>query len=549
MSEREPNNVGGDRDSERVPPWLIALAVLTVALVVAVVVFVVVPTASDRNDDASSDEPTTTTSPIDASSTTTTTALDAVPPEGPVAYVTEDGAVMVGTGAEAPTQVADNAALGVAGLGAVALAPTGDVVAYARSDGALVIVPSDGGEGTVVATDVALGAIGAGPSVVWDATGADVAYLAVGTDAMVQPRPEQPPPLSDPDQVFRIPLPEGVLGNVVRVVERTGTAKATIGDPSTRSMVGITASITDDLMILESVAPDTGAPYTLMLATFGQPEESPTVLSADDPAFSPDGSFIVAVGPDKSGQELVRVTTDDLDRAVLVSADTICNPSISPDATRIVYGTGENCSELMVVSSSGGAPVDITPPARPGTANYGYGSLGWTVDGRYVTIPDCRSTSDEVRCGGQVTFLEVDLRREVLGPYASTVEPVRRPLLQDLEIGIVMAGPIEYEGSFPIDGDLASGLTELSETTSVITADLIDGERQLSLELQVQDGAKYAAGQMTLVDPAAGIDRTFLVLGTPSVIGLRVVSLTGVWISTSEVPVASGEFRLAVRRR
>ena len=54
---------------------------------------------------------------------------------------------------------------------------------------------------------------------------------------------------------------------------------------------------------------------------------------------------------------------------------------------------------------------------------------------------------------------------------------------------------------------------------------------------------------MTLVDPAAGIDRTFLVLGTPSVIGLRVVSLAGLWISTTDLPVASGEFRLAVTRR
>ena len=85
------------------------------------------------------------------------------------------------------------------------------------------------------------------------------------------PRPEEPPPLSDPDQVFRVPLPEGVLGNVVRVVERTGEQIATIGDPSTRSMVGIAASITDDLLILESVAPDTLEPYTLMLATFGTP--------------------------------------------------------------------------------------------------------------------------------------------------------------------------------------------------------------------------------------------------------------------------------------
>jgi hypothetical protein len=54
---------------------------------------------------------------------------------------------------------------------------------------------------------------------------------------------------------------------------------------------------------------------------------------------------------------------------------------------------------------------------------------------------------------------------------------------------------------------------------------------------------------MTVVDPEAGIDRTFLVLATPTVLGVRVVSLTGLWISTDDLPVISGEFRLAIRRR
>lgn len=548
MSQRDPNTSGGDRGNDRVPPWLIALAGVTVALVVAVVAFVVVPAARDRYDEPSATEAATTSTSV-APSTSTTTTLEPLPPEGPVAYVTEEGVVMVGEGAGAPTEVAGDAALGESGLGAVALAPTGDLVAYARNDGALVVVPTGGGEPTVLATDVALDAVGDGPSLVWDATGADIAYLGVGTQAMARPRPAEPPPLSDPDQVFRVPLPEGVLGNVVQVVERTGAPVATIGDPSTRSMVGISASLTDDLMVLESVAPDTLEPYTLMLATFGAPEESPTVLSADDPTISPDGAFVIAVGPDKTGQELIRVATDTLRRSVLVSADTICNPAVSPDATRIVYGTGEDCSRLEVVSATGGTPVDITPSARPGTADHGEGALGWTVDGRYVTFSDCRSTSGPVRCGGQITFLEVDQRREILGPFATTVAPVRRPLIQDLKIDIVMAGPIEYEGSFPITSDVAGDLTELSETDSLISAELVDGERRLSLELQVQDGANYAAGQMTIVDPAAGIDRTFLVLGTPSVLGLRVVSLAGMWISTNELPVASGEFRLAVTRR
>ena len=50
-------------------------------------------------------------------------------------------------------------------------------------------------------------------------------------------------------------------------------------------------------------------------------------------------------------------------------------------------------------------------------------------------------------------------------------------------------------------------------------------------------------------DPEQGIDRSFLVLGAPSIIGIRVVSLTGMWLSTDDLPFASGEFKLAVRRR
>jgi hypothetical protein len=53
---------------------------------------------------------------------------------------------------------------------------------------------------------------------------------------------------------------------------------------------------------------------------------------------------------------------------------------------------------------------------------------------------------------------------------------------------------------------------------------------------------------MTIVDPAQGIERTFLVLGTASAVGVRVVSLTGIWMSTEDLPFVSGEFRIAVRR-
>jgi hypothetical protein len=135
------------------------------------------------------------------------------------------------------------------------------------------------------------------------------------------------------------------------------------------------------------------------------------------------------------------------------------------------------------------------------------------------------------------------------GPSASTVAPLRRPLLQSLQLDLVMAGPIEYSASYQVSAELEGELTELDEGTSRISVTLAEEDRSLALDLQVQEGATFATGTMTVVDPEAGIDRTFLVLATPSVIGVRVVSLTGMWISTDDLPVISGEFRLAIRRQ
>ncbi len=553
MSERGANHTSAPPDGDRIPLWLIALGVAASVLAAAVLFVAVIPALRDQRSAARSTESAASTATTSTTANPSESDEPATPPDGPVAYVDAQGRLLLGDGAGEPAVLAGDAAVGLSDQGAVAMAPTGDVIAYVRNDGALVAVPVPiGGVGdppTVLATDVALESVGAGPSVVWDPTGVQVAYLAVGTEDMVEPRPAEPPPLSSNVGVYRVPLPEGALGNVVKVVDRAGAEVVRIGDPSTRSMVGIASSLSDDLMMIESVAPDTGKPYTLALGTSGSSDLIPTLLSADEPAFSPDGNFIVLVGPDKGGQELIRVATDTLDRATLSSEGAICNPAVSPDSTRIVYGAGEDCSQLKLISSRGGAPVDITPPARPGDATFGVGALGWTQDGRHVTFADCRRTDGPVTCGGPVTFLDPDRRAVVEGPFATTVAPLVRPLLQALQMDLVMSGPIEYSASYEVSAELEGQLTDLGEGASRITAELAEGDRSLSIDLQVREGAKFAAGTLSVVDPGAGLDRTFLVLATPSVVGVRVVSLTGTWISTDDLPVISGEFRLAVRRR
>jgi hypothetical protein len=548
VPEREPRG-------ESMPVWLLGLGALAAVLVVAVLLAVVVPAVREQRSAARSTEnagtAVPTTAPGEEESTTTTGPP--VPPTGLVAYVDGAGQVLVGDGADPPEVIASDAAISESGLGAVAIAPTGDVVAYARNDGALVLasIPVAGvaDPPVVIASDVSLEAIGATNSLTWDYSSSQIAYLAVGTEDMVEPRTGELPPLSAADGVYRVPLPEGVLGNVVKVVERDGTLVVRIGDPSTRSMVGVTTSSSDDLMLLESVAPDTGKPYTLSLATTGSDEIVPTVLSADDPEFAPDGSFAVAVWPDRGGAELIRVATETLERTALSSDDAICRPSVSPDSTRVVFGAGENCSELHLISARGGVPVDITPPMGPGDVSFGAGALGWTQDGHHIVFSSCSATSGPVGCEGPVTFLDPDRREVVEGFDAATVAPQVRPLLRSLRLDLVMEGPIEYETSFDVSTELEGQLTELGDDAVRIDAELVEDDRTLVVDLQVQEGATFATGSMTVSDPEAGIDRTFLVLATPTVLGVRSLSLSGMWISTDELPVASGEFRLAIRRR
>jgi hypothetical protein len=147
-----------------------------------------------------------------------------------------------------------------------------------------------------------------------------------------------------------------------------------------------------------------------------------------------------------------------------------------------------------------------------------------------------------------VTFLDPDRLLEVPGAVATTVATVTRPLLGDLLLTVVLAGPIEYVGTFPVDAESEAELVEVDGATSVITLDLISGDQELGLDLQVAQGSQFVTGEITLVDPSKGINRSFTVLGTASVIGLRVASVSGIWISTDDLPFVSGKFRIGLRR-
>ena len=514
-------------------PALVAAAVVALALLGAVAAE---PVRAQGVNPSTTTVPEGTTGRADASS---------AEPSGQVAYVTADGKVWIGQGDADPVEVAQGAAIGRGGQSAIAIAPTADLVAFIRSDGSLVTVPIEGGPPTVLATDAVTSSLGRDPSIAWDATGTTIAYLAKGTADMVEPRSAERAPLHDAGS-FAVPLPQGVLGNVVKIVARTGEQVNRLGDPSLRSYVGIAWSPADDLLVLESVVPGTTQRYTLVAATSGT--ETPTYFSADDPAFAPDGRFIVTVGPAKGRRELVRISTDTLDRTTLVTDDSICDPTVSPDGTRIVYGAGRDCSRLMLISAKGGKAIDITPAGTPDTATFGVAPPGWTTEGRWITVAPCRNAAGTVECDGTITFLNPDSGRTRPGATASTVAPVVRPLVQDVYLDVDLRGPIEFNHSFVLDPTVQGELTDTEGDGGRLRGRLVDGGTVMEVDLQSQGGTTVS-GQITITDPESGVDRSFMVLGRPTILGVRVFSISGIWISTADLPWATGRFDMAVRRR
>lgn len=524
---------------------LYAGGVATVLLALAIVIAVTRSGGGGSRGNAGATS--TTIGNVDRSSSSTTTSKPKkIFPTDRVAYITGDGRVLSGVGAAQPVQVGDGAAVNAQGQGSMAVSPTGDLIAYIRSDGALVTVPVEGGEARVLATDSWLSAVGSSSFIAWDPTSTRIAYLAKGTIDMVEPRPEKP----DPPSVFGaflVPLPEGHLGAVIKIVDRDGKVVNRIGDPSLRSMTGITYSSTDDLILVESKIPGEEQPYTLATANSQLPEVQGSVLSADEPAFSPDGNFIVVVGPRPGGRELLRLSTESLSRAVLTSDKEICNPSVSPDNTRIVYGAGERCAKLMLISSRGGTPVEITPPKRPGQT-FATSRVQWTQDGHFVVFPDCRIRDASTSCGGPVVFLDPDRSVLINGVAAGTVGTVSRPLIEDMTVHLAMQGPIAYKGTFLVDANAEAQLTDVSGAGSVVDVVLKEKNRSLAVKVDVDESRKFSSGTMTLIDPEAGINRTFVITGAASLIGMRVATVSGIWISTADLPFATGEFRISVVR-
>ena len=466
-------------------------------------------------------------------------------PTGAMAYATVDGRVWVGDGASPAVEVAQGAAIGRGDQSAVELAPTGDVVAFVRADASLAIVAAAGGAPTVVATDVALSSLGSEQIIAWSPQGERLAYIAVGTQAIADAAVDRTTPPAP--GTFANPLPVGVLGNVVSVVDRTGRLVAQIGNPSERNYVAVTASPVDDVLILSSTIPGIPQRYTLVAGGFGSNTEIPTLFSLDSPRFGPDGTYFVGVGSAKGQRELIAVSIEDFSRTQLATSERICDPTPSPDGTRVVFGSGPTCARLGLVPSAGGVLLDVTPPDTPDTATFEAGALGWTAEGRYVTFPRCRLDAGRISCGGPAQFLDPDVSRVVDGPSAATVRPQVVALVGNVYLDVSVRGLEEYQQSFLIDAALQASLTEVTEEGRISGSIQQDGA-ELAIDLSAGEGG-FVTGRIALTDPTTGVERRYAVLGRLSAVGLRVFGISGIWMTTEDLPFTSGKFDIAVRRR
>lgn len=538
--------------------WYGAAAAFGVGLlgVVAIVFAVFGSSGSDTTMGQLATPPTTL--PLQLPTASSVPGAPAVTPSGRVAYISQDGGVWVGEGAFEPRRVGEGAAQSESGVGAISIAPSGDVVAYVRDDGAVVLVPFQGGDTRVVATDAALETLDYGRMLAWDAAGISIAYLATGTPDMVQERvpEEERPPATEGH--YRVPLPDAGLGAVFKLVDREGTLQRQIGDPSLRWVTGVTASSVDDLYLIESLIPGTNNPFTLAMVTPNTYQFTSTALAIDQPEFSPDGNFVVGVGPAPGDRhELIRVATDTLTSATLVQTERICQPRVSPDGTRIVFGSGEKCERLSLVSSRGGNVYDITPTTVTQTPRFGQTKLGWTSDGLFITLTECEGDlrTDQpgpgtvTSCGGPSIFLNPDQHRAFDGAAATTVSPIVQPRLQDLFIDVRLMGAIDYEGSFLMNNDSAASSEQFNEETFQLKMTSEDSDRKITLALQSGESMTHATGEMHIYDPEAGIDSTLFLLAEPSAFGFRVISVSGIWSRTDELPMATGEFQIQLRRR
>lgn len=432
-------------------------------------------------------------SPTSTSSTTTTTASDGDDNEesngvggrvepGRIAWVTPTRDLMIAKadGTE-ERKIGADVARNRVGLSPLAWSPTGDRIAYVRPSGQLVVASTNGAGETVVATDAVVPSDSDETTVSFDVSGSTVAYLGGSQDRW----------------------------NAVVVNLESGLSEA-LNDPDARQILGMRYSSSDPFLYLLSRDAETGAPFTVSLIEPVAGRIFPTPWAYEDPTFSPDGEYLVAVAPSQKADQLVRIDTTRGRPEVIADRDQICQPAVSPDAREVIFAAGELCDEVWVVDIDG---TDLRQVVRSvgSSQSFAEGAFTWSLDGSVVSHPACRVLDVGMACGG--AYWDIDPQGSPEGrsaivarQEAGSVSRETAPLIRAAKVEVQFRGSVNYSGKLLVSPESVGKL--LSDPSgSVVEAkvvDELDEGRFLSLKLQHTDRSRFLNGLLRISDAGGG---------------------------------------------
>jgi hypothetical protein len=458
-----------------------------------------------------------------------TTPAPSLTSAGRLAYVTPTGEVVVAdSDGSSPVTIGTGAVADANGLAPIAWSGGGDLVAYVRNDGALVLASADASEAPIVAaTDAVVSAQAQERILSFDSTGTGVAYLEAGVNGTSQ----------------------------AAVAVYDGPSSGTITpmtDPATRIPTAFEFSPMDPALFLQSLDADTGANLPLAFVDPFSRTPFSASIGVDDPAFAPDGAFVYGVI--SSGlDQLARVDIQTAQVEFIRNQEQICHPQPSPDGTKVAYGAGRVCNELWVVNADGTDPEMVARVVGQGNT-FAVGSFSWSLDGATVTHAACnRTTGGKVTCAGPYVDIDVASGKVTRRAVAGAVEREFRPLIKPLKVKVKISGPLRYDGGMVVptgSDNEAPQLTQLPRDAivKVKAVDERDQRRSFDLELLTTQDSRYMTGTVHVVDPEAKFDQDITIFGQILAQSARYAVFRGIWVRTSSMPLKSGRIDLTVYR-
>ena len=506
------------RASKRVAPRPIAGAAIVASLLIA----------GGGIDDPTSAQAGSLVRPSSSGQTVTTAKAAPVPTSpGRVAYVTPSGDVVVAqSDGSAANVIGSGAVANSAGLAPLAWSPAGDVVAYVRKDGALVIASTSGKPEVIAATNAVVPP-GVDENVLSiDVTGVAIAYLADAGNGRYQ-------------------------AMVTRFDTTDPKAKDTtpLTDPADRVPTAFEFSPLDVYLYLQSKDVETGRDFTIALVDPFSGTPIPSPFSVDDPSFSPDGALVYGVTHVGDVDQILSVDANTGQTQIIQTQDRICHPQASSDGKRIVYAAGTNCGEVWVVNRDGSDPTLISRSPLIG-ASFTEGDFSWSLDDTTVSHAACTRTGPATSCSGAYVDIKIASKAVKTRAPAASVRREFRPLIKPLKVDVEVTGAISYHEKMLISLTESKGdpLRQPLNGVDLRAKDERDTKRVFSYKILTADQSQFVTGTLGVSDPANSFDHQFVFIGAILLRSYRYAVMRAIWFDTTSMPFRTGRIDLTIYR-